>query len=189
MSGEGPCMESVKERIQKAFLKLLMDEPLQALTIKRLTQEAQIHRSTFYVYYINKEMLYEEMMDDLLFELNLLIQPIAGQTLEETKRDYFEKNQPLGTAIQFLQHIEEKQSLYRVFIHDTKFQQNFAQIVSDAIYQSDFLPRIFTQHIGYGAIGLVIEWLKHKSSYTIDEVALYLSRIVIQSMLYNQQSK
>lgn len=182
-------MEFAKDKIQNAFLELLMNEPLHSLTIKRITEKAQIHRSTFYVYYINKEMLYEEMMDDLLFELSLLIQPLGEQTLEDIKRDYFEEHQPLGAAVRFLEHIQEKQSFYRVFIHDIRFQQNFAQIVSDGVYESNILPRIYTQHLGYGAIGLVIEWLRDMSVYTIEEVALYLTRIVIQAMLDFQQLK
>lgn len=177
----------MKRKIQHALLALLKEHPLHEISIKQIAAQANIHRATFYVFYGSKEILYKLMVEEILFALEHAIQPAPHLTIEEIEQLYFMKQRPLQEAVLFLQHIETHRVYYEVLMKDMAFQQCFAEIISDSIFKGDILPRIYTQHMAYGAIGLVLEWLQHPEQLNLQEIASYLTRNIIHSLLDYQQ--
>lgn len=178
----------MQQKIQLAFLELLKDRPLHEVSIKHIALQAKIHRATFYVYYGSKESLYDAITEELLYALENTIKPAPHLTLEEIEQLFFINNRPLQEAILFLEHIEVNRHFYEVLMRDIKFQKSFANIISEGILQGNILPRIYTQHMAYGAIGLVTEWLQNPEHLQLEEIARYLTRNIIHSLLdYHHQ--
>lgn len=179
----------MKQTIQQALLQLLLTKPLRHISVKEITIEANIHRSTFYAYYSSKEMLYDSLIEDTLFELENAIQPTASITFAEIQKLYKERNRSLNEALSFLQHIEANELTYRVLLHDIQFQRQFAMVIHESMMLGDILPLIQAKHLAYGAIGLIEEWLQNKDKYTVEEIAYYLTRINIHALIDYENQK
>lgn len=173
----------MKQMIQQAFLQLLSSAPMHEIAVKNITDQANIHRSTFYVYYSNKEALYQAIIEDTLFDLEKAIQPASNLTFEAIQKLYEESTCILNEALFFLQHIESNELAYRVLLSDIQFQKQFADVIQQSIMLGNILPTIQAKHLSYGAIGLIQEWLQNKAHYTIQELALYLTRSNIHALI------
>ncbi|QSX07636.1 TetR/AcrR family transcriptional regulator [Alkalibacter rhizosphaerae] len=58
-----------KKRMEDAFIQLYKDNNYEKITVQQICRKAGIHRSTFYLYYGNMEMLLRELEDRLLEKL------------------------------------------------------------------------------------------------------------------------
>lgn len=57
-----------RAHIIKAFEEIVMDEGYEAMNVLKLTQKAQINRSTFYDHYPDLESLYHQVIDEVMDE-------------------------------------------------------------------------------------------------------------------------
>lgn len=55
-----------KESIEKAFLELMSVKPLDKITVLELSRAARIHKSTFYLHYLDMPDLYMKIMQKTL---------------------------------------------------------------------------------------------------------------------------
>ena len=55
-----------KTNIKKAFIELLKEKSFQEITVRELSERADINRKTFYAYYTGMEELLAAVMDEML---------------------------------------------------------------------------------------------------------------------------
>ena len=91
-----------EKAIQSAFLAMLLDVGFDAITVKNLTEKADISRKTFYLHYLDKYDLLNGIVDEMIRDLTDLC---------EKKKDmgfvdgtvlwfyYFEEHKPFFTAL------------------------------------------------------------------------------------------
>ncbi|WP_246566965.1 TetR/AcrR family transcriptional regulator [Mammaliicoccus lentus] len=58
-----------KAAIKKAFIQLLEDSQIERITIRQISDKADINRGTFYLNYDDKYALLEEMEDEQIADL------------------------------------------------------------------------------------------------------------------------
>lgn len=177
----------MKEKIQEALIELLEKKPLKHISVKEITTLLKIHRATFYTYFSSRDELSEMMIEDLLYDLKSAIAPAPHLTFEEITRLYINGREPLAEATLFLEHIQHHKKAYRVLLRDLTFQQRFAHVISSSIMQGNTLPEIYTQHMAYGAIGLILGWLENESIYSKEDISMYLTRTIVHSLIDFQQ--
>lgn len=95
-------VQKTRENIQTQFLALLKTHEFKDITVRMLTIECRINRSTFYRNYEDKYHLLDEIIDALMDQFALSIYPQFisvenhndpnYQTFLEPLLDYFEKN-------------------------------------------------------------------------------------------------
>lgn len=73
-----------KKALNESLLKLLRKKPLEKITVKELTELADINRGTFYLHYADISDLYQTMKNDFSTKLIEAIQPPA-----ETPYEYY----------------------------------------------------------------------------------------------------
>ena len=61
-----------KNAIRSALSRLLLEQSLESLTISQLTKEAGINRGTFYLHYVDKQDMFNQLKSELLGELGEL---------------------------------------------------------------------------------------------------------------------
>ncbi len=66
-------IRKTKTAIHNALINLLQDNSIDRITIKSLTEEADIHRATFYVHYQDIYELYEEIQNNTIHDLSSLL--------------------------------------------------------------------------------------------------------------------
>ena len=62
-----------KNAIRSALSRLLLEQSLESLTISQLTKEAGINRGTFYLHYVDKQDMFNQLKSELLGELGELL--------------------------------------------------------------------------------------------------------------------
>lgn len=62
-----------KAAIKKAFIQLLEDSQIERITIRQISDKADINRGTFYLNYDDKYALLEEMEDEQIADLKKLV--------------------------------------------------------------------------------------------------------------------
>ena len=79
-----------QKAIKDAFKEMVMEMDASQITVKELTERAQIHRKTFYLHYTTIEALFEDIMKDLSEDYCELIDQTAPDApFDEVNRVFF----------------------------------------------------------------------------------------------------
>ena len=174
---------ATKPLIRNAFITLLKEKSLEDITVHEIVEKALINRSTFYLHYKDKYDLYDAIVDDLLSDIYKTLEEANLHSFEKLLNDYYNQNKPLDITIQFLEHIDANADYYSVLLIQRDFQKQFIDVVSNFINTGSSLPRIITNHIAYGSIGTIIEWLTKDTPYSVHYLANLISRLAISEIL------
>ncbi|GIO22884.1 TetR/AcrR family transcriptional regulator [Oceanobacillus sp. J11TS1] len=91
-------VRKTKKALREELAELLSEKELRSITVKELTDKADIHRSTFYAHYEDIYSLYQEIEDTVLEELNDLISSNFFLSLNDYYKilfDYINENKQL----------------------------------------------------------------------------------------------
>lgn len=84
-----------EKALSKALTQLLQNKQIRDITIKELTDTADIHRATFYTHYEDIFDLYKQIEDSVINELYNMINKMPSHNYEETYKsviDYIYNN-------------------------------------------------------------------------------------------------
>lgn len=139
-------MEATKETIQVAFLKLLSTNNFKELTVKEIAHAANISRSTFYLYFVDKY----ELMDDV------------RRLLNDRFLSFYPGRQPHWEQPMILyscQHIVKYRSFYNVEFNDANAIRNLSDRLTTQLMLI-FDDQDYAIFASYGTIGYLSRWLK-----------------------------
>ncbi|GIO23582.1 TetR/AcrR family transcriptional regulator [Oceanobacillus sp. J11TS1] len=91
-----------QKAIRKAFLEMLLEEGFESITIKDITERADLSRKTFYLHYIDKYDLLDKIVDEHLEELGEICDQKRDKGLIEGTIiwfDYFEKHKAFFASL------------------------------------------------------------------------------------------
>src|ERR1700753_2571945 len=111
-----------RKLLQKAFIELTVEKGFTALTVRDITQRAEVNRSTFYRHYLDKYDLLEHYMDEM-YKLT------DDQTFLAEKLAPNPNETHLG-PLDLLKHIQLFADFYHVMLGekgDPLFAQRFRQ--------------------------------------------------------------
>ena len=97
-----------KKNIRQAFLHLLSEKSLSQITVKELSDLADINRKTFYMYYSNIEDIFAELEDELVLKL---VHVFEKELFQKEMFDSYSFFENLNRTIQ------EDIGLYRILNH------------------------------------------------------------------------
>ncbi len=172
-----------KPLLRTAFISLLDEKNIEEITVQEIVEKAMINRSTFYLHYKDKYHLYDSIVTEILLELSTTLEQANKYPFKTLLNDYYHQNKPLDSAVVFLEHIHENADIYSILIKQKDFQAQFANLISDMIYNGNALPRIMTNHIAYGSVGTILEWLTKNTPYSIYYLANFITRLSISEIL------
>ena len=91
-----------RKAIIGAFAALLMEKPLNRITVQEITDMADINRATFYKHYLDVYDLYDKVEQEILVEWSLLILQLEELETKDFFRrmiDYIDDNRDIFTMI------------------------------------------------------------------------------------------
>lgn len=170
-------VRKTKKALQEALAKLLAEKDLRQITIRELTETADIHRATFYAHYQDVYDLYEQLEKSILSELNDIIDDgiinsykVVYKAVIDYVYDHAEvmkmffstkSNNTLRNSICEL--IEKK------YLNIWLFQSNRTEI-------SDEMRYLTTYNI-QGCIAIIILWINSGFSYPKEKVAELIQKV------------
>ncbi len=172
--------------LTEALESLLLEKPLNEITVSEICEKAMVRRATFYKHFGDKNELllfiFKEMQEEIKEKQNA-----AHITSNDSKRDFY---QDIAILFDF---IEEKEALF-LALNNNFSADVISNLVTDSIAQSikeylvqtgnikDAHTKSFTltcQLLTGALIHGIVWWLKNKDLFTKYEIAEQLNAFVI----------
>ena len=192
--GRGVFMENIKEdrrirrtkKLLKQALAQLMDEKdFKDITVKDITERADLNRGTFYLHYTDTYDILNKIEDEILKN----IQNMIDQNIEKTNAS----DSVIPALKPIAEYIMENADICRCLINN-KASVDFIEKFQNLIYDncSDIIKRrhnvkdskqneFYLSFITLGIIGMVKKWLETKPMVSAEEIVVFVNQIMTYS--------
>ncbi|GBF76063.1 alpha/beta hydrolase [Paenibacillus sp. 598K] len=181
-----------RKLIKEAFLTLMGDKGLDAVTIQDIANQALINRATFYLHYYDKHHLLEQLTEEVCLELSQLIKPtsyvenneVLVVKLEAMIERIFDN---VGQHIQFYQVMLGGHGIHGVNysiqeIIKTSFKREFALLKLQEWNPS--LPTdLLVEFMASALMGMIRWWVLHDQMYSPKHMSKNLVQIITKGPL------
>jgi AcrR family transcriptional regulator len=179
MNEEDRRVVRTRRLLKNALLDLMEEGNYETITIRRITDQADIGYATFFRHYDGKDELMLELFTDIITELEAMPEGHGGQ--------YFEQEGYL-----LFEHVAQNQALYRGILDSPTFARKFRDLLKDIVrghleshaevISSPALPfEIAAQHMVASHLGLIDWWLSNDRPYSIEIMARIYDRLIIRA--------
>lgn len=172
-------------RLQQAMLELLKEKDARSITVRELTQRADVNRGTFYAHYKDVFDLLDQMEQDLFQRLTQLLSSYSTQDLQRGLT-------PLLTDV--FRFVRDDPVLRLAFL-DQRTQDSFFRRLDQLIYkkcqedwQGLFLPvdqqlwNCCLDFLVSGAVGLARGWMVRGFQEEPEQVAQLANRLILNGL-------
>jgi AcrR family transcriptional regulator len=168
--------------LAQALMELVDEKSYDDITIREITDHADIGYATFFRHYDGKDDLMLEVFTQIVTELEALQESHAIGSFEEEGYHLF-------------QHVAEHTALYRSILDSRyfarKLREHMAAIVlghleqhSSELIDSPIPVEIAAQHMVSSVLGLTDWWLDNDRPYSVEQMAMFYERLVVQATWY-----
>ena len=170
-----------KKNIRQTFLQLLSEKSLTQLTVKELSEQADINRKTFYMYYSNIEDILSELEDELVQKLVLVFEKELFDREVFDSYSFFEN---LNLAIQG--DIE----LYRTLNHSDLLPHlslRAKNALIDVFFRKYNIPAdsdseryiLYTEYAASGILSMYTKWFSNDFHMSLEELTKTAAEITL----------
>lgn len=158
--------------LAEALIALTLEKDYEAVTIRDITERADIGYATFFRHYRDKDELLKDVLDVVLDELiKLVCAPPAAE--------------PTTAGVLLFRYVQEHEEVVRVLLKSHILRQNSIQaaIVStmgNTTPRSDSIvpPEIAAHHIVASTMILIEWWLDHKMPYPAERMGMIYAELI-----------
>lgn len=174
-----------KSALKQSFLSLLYIKPFDHITISEIVREANYNRGTFYANFKSKEILLNEVIQDVLNEMIRQIRlPYQASTTVNLKEMKTEE-------ITLFHYFQENEKLFKLLLSDhirVDFRYKMAKAIEKLfIEEYDYVlekgtnvsPNWLYIYRAHGISGLIIRWIEED----FPETPEYMSEQIVALML------
>ena len=179
-----PRVKRTRRLLRDALVSLILKKDFASITIKEVTERAEVAYITFYRHYESLDQLLMEVLDEGLVELMTHIEALARQSdpssLETEGRLIFE-------------YIEQKADLFRILLKSQSVTRIRKKVVSNisTIFQKSCVPlerlgnqvtiNMASNHIATSLLSLIEWWLEHNMKPSPIEMGKVYKSLIIDS--------
>jgi len=179
-----PRVKRTRRLLRDALVSLILKKDFASITIKEVTERAEVAYITFYRHYESLDQLLMEVLDEGLAELMTHIETLAKQSdtsaLETEGRLIFE-------------YIEQKADLFRILLKSQSVTRVRRKVVRNiaAIFQKSCVPlerlgnqvtiNIASNHIATSLLSLIEWWLENDMKPSPTEMGKVYKSLIIDS--------
>jgi len=179
-----PRVRRTRRLLQDALVSLILEKDYASISIKELTDRAEVAYITFYRHFESLDQLLLEVLDKGLRELMKHIETLAQQSdasaLETEGRLIFE-------------YIEQKADLFRILLKSQSVVRVRKKVVRNiaVIFQKSCLPlarsnnstmvAITSNHIATSLLALIEWWLENKMSPAPAQMGKIYKNLIIDA--------
>lgn len=179
--------------IQASFLTLLEKKRFDAITIANISEGAKINRGTFYLHYVDKYDLLEQIEQQLFEDIGLHIDELQARY---SAVDTFEKDQEYLAETLF-RTIEHHAPLLKIFLGErgrAGFHLRFRHAFSEKVRLNLEKKELYQQHlkvpldyylsfITSAFLGLIEQWVQNG----LDKAPQEMARLYVDIILFIQK--
>ena len=178
------CMESHDRRIKrtqqllaKALIALTLEKGYETVTIRDITERADVGYATFFRHYQSKDTLLRDVSDVVLADLNSLL---SGSPKADAE----------AVGVPLFRYVQEHANIIRVLLQSrgtSSLMQHIIEITSEDVLnentslEDSIVPaEIAAYHLITSSIALVQWWLEHDMPYTPEHMGAIFHALIIQ---------
>lgn len=168
-------VQRTQRALTEALIALAHEKGYDAVTIRDITERANVAYSTFFRHYASKDDLLTSEIQSVIDELQALIQQAQANS-----RD--------AEGVLIFRHIAAHPAFFRTVLSSQGtsrvlniVQQNTVEyLVETALIPPDNLvpPEIAANHFVVSVLGLIRWWLDHDMPYSVEQMAVIYSRLL-----------
>lgn len=178
-----------KQAIKNALYELIEINGFGSITVKALTEKAQINRGTFYLHYENIEDLISEYYDDFV----VILYNLFNKSIEERKSSVIVSDSDSTRAtsiliINILQFIKENQKSFKLLwlrgyhLSNRKKIKMFVEDIlfnhEEALLKTKRLPvpkKYYFSYVFSSCMGIIAEWIDSDCAEPVENIAEILT--------------
>lgn len=163
--------------LRESFAQLLTEKPLHTISVKELTDRADIHRSTFYAHYTDVYDLYYRMEEDVISEIHSIIEKDYHLNLAQCYRlltEYVYEHKSLSRLLFIGENSYSVIHMLTNEFHEScrSYWQRIPGV--DCISKElDFIIRYHVQ----GCFALIRRWCESDFDISIEEMTAIITNI------------
>ncbi|ALS75942.1 TetR family transcriptional regulator [Planococcus rifietoensis] len=179
--------------IRSALIALIEEKGFEAMSVKDITERANINRGTFYSHYEDKYDLMEKCQQHLIEEMEIKIIRNIPQLIEGMKHI-----QDFAVPVPLFEFLHDNKSLMKALLGpkgDAGFQVKMKEFLSKALFErnQDVLfgagdslvpPQYLSAYIASAHIGVIQQWLNGDTGEPPEEIARIISTMTIKGPFF-----
>lgn len=175
-----------KLEIKEAFTSLLEEKGFHAITVRDLTQRANINRGTFYLHYMDKYDLLEKCEEEVFQRLEEVVQNVRSMDMTILLTE-----QPPSFVVNLLEYVQENASFMKAILGpngESSFQERLRNFLVENLFNniSSFVGEsslaipidLLAQVVSSAYVGAIRHWLDTDMQQSPAELAAMLFQIV-----------
>ncbi|AWV35063.1 TetR/AcrR family transcriptional regulator [Paenibacillus odorifer] len=175
-----------RKAIKEAFLKLVQTKGYERITIQDIAVEAMINRNTFYLHYVDKPSLMEDLCQESIGKLNACIN-LEIRDIDEMNRDIF-----ISILSETFKAIEADIIFFKAMLSQNG-HPNFSTYLKEALknimlsgigelYNNQKM-KIGLEYMISGLVGVICMWITDSKNLVVEEVVEHLSEIHFHNVM------
>ncbi|WP_124058731.1 TetR/AcrR family transcriptional regulator [Vaginisenegalia massiliensis] len=123
-----------KQKIKEVLTELITEKGLSAITVSDITRRAGINRGTFYLHYLDKLDLIDQLEQEVIDDLTAILLAESSTNQEEKNLDLF----PYPLILQALQYVKSDFEFFNALTNrgrNQAFVEHFKAILGQLIHQ------------------------------------------------------
>ncbi|MGF7047311.1 AcrR family transcriptional regulator [Paenibacillus sp. DS2015] len=175
-----------RKAIKEAFLTLVQTKGYERITIQDIAEEAMINRNTFYLHYVDKPNLMENLCQESIEKLNVCIN-LEMKDIDEMNRDIF-----ISILSETFKVIEADMVFFKTMLSQNGYP-NFSTYLKEALksimlagignHYNNQKIKIGLEYMISGLVGVICMWISDSENLVVEEVVEQLSEIHFHNVL------
>jgi AcrR family transcriptional regulator len=164
--------------LREALIALMDEREYEQITVREITQQAQVGYKTFFRHYENKQALFLVILEEALVEFQEVLLPATAGS-EVAERNTL-------TAVQFA---AKNGTLMKAVFHSPFSTELMAPLVAFGLQEgktsfggTELPDDLVAHHFIATMISLLKWWLDHDKPCSAEEMAAYINQLLIQPM-------
>lgn len=162
-----------QQLLARALIALTLEKGYEAVTIRDITERADIGYATFFRHYHDKDELLKDILDVVLTDLIDLLSPTTPEDDPTT----------VGTLL--FRYVQEHSEVVRVLLRSHALLQHIIEVAAQKVIDEHTqLPgsavplEIVAHHIVTSSISLVQWWLDHQTPYPPEQMGVIYQELI-----------
>lgn len=186
-----------REAIRNALVDLIEEKGFEAITVKDITSQAKINRSTFYAHYQDKFDLMNTCLDEVMLQMYNISKQEIPKVIAELEMNPTPTT-PFPAAVSVFEYLAKNSGFMKAVLSpkgDLTFQIKLKDFIWNTLFENSssalikeenlLVPRQYlTSYISSAHIGVIQQWLNSGMVESPHEMARILSMITINGPLF-----
>lgn len=168
--------------LKKGFLELLLNKPVQQISVKELTEHVNLNRGTFYLHYTDIYDLLDQIENEMMENFRSILESYKPSDMQ---------GKPFSLLKDIFKFLGENADFCRMVLGDNR-EQHFINKLKDILKEKCFADweyvfpdndpetyEAFYAFILSGCIGMIENWLFGGMKQSAEEVAALTGNIIL----------